>query len=78
MLGPLEKFVMEGPSFAELEFDGRMVHRFRPLKDGTLYAYSVHHKDISHDDHVTSRQTHAVKDTMPTEVVKHTLTSITC
>lgn len=77
-VGPLERFVMQGPAFAELEFDGRMVHRFRPINDGTLYAYSVHHRDVSSDDHVASTQTHPVNGVMPDEVIEHGLESSSC
>jgi hypothetical protein len=74
-LGPLERFIMHGPSFAELEFDGRIVHRFRPLSNGRLFAYSIHHNDLSTDDHAASTQTHEVLDIEPPEVIQHTLRS---
>jgi len=73
--GPLEKFIFEGASMAELEFDGRMVHRFRPLGDGELYAYSVHCMDLSGTDHAAKRQTHAVAGEGPEEIIEHLMKS---
>lgn len=74
-IGLLEKYTINGPSLVELEFDGRMVHRFRPLDDGELFAYSIHIKDLSNDDKVASTQTHEYNDNAPNEIVEHQLSS---
>lgn len=78
VLGPLEKYVMDGPSFAELEFDGRMVHRFRPLDKGSLFAYSVHYNDEFDNDHAARLQTHEVSYFQTDNVVEHILKSPRC
>ena len=61
----LEKFVIEKASIVELEFDGRIVHRFRPIKDGKLFAYSIHIKDLSAESDAAKTQTHQVKNIPP-------------
>jgi len=73
--GPLELFVVNGAALAELEFDGRMVHRFRPLDGGLLYAYSMHALDLSGADDAAATQTFAVPGEGPAEVVEHVLSS---
>ncbi len=69
--GPLELFELDGPAFAELEFDGRFVHRFRPLEQGNLYAYSVHIKDLSDETNAAEVQTHVVEGVFPDRTVRH-------
>ena len=59
--GHLEKYVLSKPSFVELEFDGKLVHRFRPINQGRLFAYSVHVKDLSESEHAAKTQTHAIE-----------------
>ena len=61
-----EKFIVSEPSIAELEFDGRIVHRFRPLNGGHLFAYSIHYKDLSDASDVAATQTHPVMNLSPT------------
>ncbi|MGV8001681.1 hypothetical protein QPK14_05920 [Photorhabdus temperata subsp. temperata] len=63
----LEKFVIEKASIVELEFDGRIAHRFRPVEEGKLFAYSIHIKDLSTDNDVAKTQTHEVLDVPPQE-----------
>ncbi|HEJ9146976.1 TPA: hypothetical protein SML79_000954 [Serratia marcescens] len=67
MSNQLEKFVVEKASIVELEFDGRIVHRFRPIEEGKLFAYSIHVKDLSADNDAAKTQTHEVLDTPPKE-----------
>ncbi len=73
--GPLERFIFKEASLAELEFDGRMVHRFRPLNDGVLFAYSVHSKDLLNTDHAARTQTHQVTSDEPKEVNEYLMYS---
>ncbi|HCR62524.1 MAG TPA: hypothetical protein DIW66_11565 [Serratia liquefaciens] len=63
----LEKFVIEEASIVELEFDGRIVHRFRPVDEGKLFAYSIHIKDLSSENDAAKTQTHQVTDIPPQE-----------
>ncbi|WP_241169984.1 hypothetical protein [Serratia marcescens] len=67
MSNRLEKFVIEKASIVELEFDGRIVHRFRPAKEGKLFAYSIHIKDLSADNDAAKTQTHEVYNSPPQE-----------
>ncbi|MCW7552381.1 hypothetical protein NX722_06920 [Endozoicomonas gorgoniicola] len=61
----VEKFIASEPSIVELEFDGRIVHRFRPLQGGALFAYSIHLKDLSNDCNAAATQTHTVSGLPP-------------
>lgn len=63
--GQLEKFFINSASIVELEFDGRIVHRFRPVDSEKLFAYSIHVKDVSTHSDVASTQTHPVIGKMP-------------
>ncbi|ATZ10359.1 hypothetical protein [Erwinia amylovora] len=67
MSNQLEKFVVEKASVVELEFDGRIVHRFRPVKEGKLFAYSIHIKDLSAGNDAAKTQTHEVLNVPPQE-----------
>ena len=71
--GPMERYELDGPAFAELAFDGKIVHRFRPTNSGRLYAYSMHIRDVADDDHVAATQTHAIDSELPEETVLHML-----
>ena len=70
--GPLEKFVVDKPSFVELAFDGRIAHRFRPIV-GRLIAFSFHAKDVDEGDNAARTQTHPVSLTKKIECVEHFL-----
>lgn len=61
----LEKFFINSASIVELEFDGRIVHRFRPVDSEKLFAYSIHVKDVNTEHDVASTQTHPVIGVMP-------------
>ena len=70
--GPLERFVVEGSSFTELAFDGRIVHRFRPTS-GRLFAISFHARDVEYTDHAAAVQTHSVDIDSFQNTICHTL-----
>lgn len=71
--GPLERYELAGAAFAELAFDGRIVHRFRPTNGGKLYAYSMHARDVSDDDHAAATQTHPIDSELPKESITHNI-----
>ena len=71
--GPLERYRLNGPAMAELEFDGKLVHRFRPINGGVLFAYSMHALDVHQDDAAAQTQTHPVGEYSGTEVIEHQL-----
>ena len=73
--GPLERYRVTGPSLAELEFDGKLVHRFRPINGGVLFAYSMHAVDVNNDDAAAQTQTHPVGEYDGGEIIEHQLQS---
>ena len=73
--GPLERYRLTGPSMAELEFDGKLAHRFRPINGGVLFAYSMHALDVHNDDAAAQTQTHSVGEYAGGEVIEHQLQS---
>ena len=70
--GCLEKYIISGAGIAELVFDGKYVHRFRPVGEGRLFALSIHSQDLSTDNDVAKTQTHLYKGDRPEEkVIRH-------
>ena len=74
-IGPLERYRVNGPSMSELEFDGKLVHRFRPINGGVLFAYSMHAVDVQNDDAAAQTQTHPVGEYDGGEIIEHQLQS---
>ena len=63
-----EELIAEGPTFAEMKFDGTTVHRFRPLNEGRFFAYSIHYKDLSDDEEALGKQTTIYEGKIPEKV----------
>lgn len=59
-----ERIICNGPTFLELKFDGKTVHRFRP-NNGKLYAYSFHYKDFSAEESTLETQSYIFKKPIP-------------
>jgi hypothetical protein len=59
-----EQIISEGPSFMEIKFDGKTVHRFRP-NQGRLFAYSFHYKDFSDSEIALASQSILYEGNIP-------------